>query len=456
MLLNFTLYYVILLSVIYLLFVGYPLWDGLTILVANRIKMSYNQYGYLTFILPEIILITIPLIIYTIFHKRRYLHQKVVGRSYEIALIIPCHKAESILSNTLEKALKIFDSRSIYVIDNGNSNYPLDNSRWLCESHGVNYIWSNIGSKLISIYIGVKAAEGYKYVMQIDDDMELEEDMTFPIDTDADCIAYTISGISKYKKNNMLQHCQDVEYKIAGLIKSLQSWVGNTIFAHGAVSLWKRESLLKVLNNHPMYPISDDWFTGFTANCMGMRIEVCDQKFIGTDTPSTLFYGGRLTGYGSTTLFNQRFWRWYALIGLQLINQIYYIFFIWKLSWRRILFQKLLLLWYCFVMCIIPFRYIILGYSLYLSHIFPLIMLSAYLGLWCINFSIINYILLLKHERKSFYMVFVQPIYSIYDIVVLGSSLMYGVFYKIPVVLFTPRHKIVDNEKIQKILDRLH
>jgi hypothetical protein len=321
----------------------------------------------------------------------------------------------------------------------------------------VNYIWSNIGSKLVAIYVGVRAAEGYKYIMQIDDDMELEEDMTFPIDTYADCIAYTISAISKYKtKNNIIQHCQDVEYKIAGIIKALQSWVGNTIFAHGAVSLWKRESLLKVLHKHPMYPISDDWFTGFTANCLGMRIEVCDQKFIRTDTPSTLFYGGRLSGYGNTTLFHQRFSRWYALIGLQLVNQIYYIFFIWKLTWKRIIFQKILLLWYCFTMCIIPFRYIILGYSLYISHLFPLIMFSVYIGIWFINFCIINYILLLKHEQIPFYLVLIKPIYGIYDTLVLGFSLIYGIFYKIPVVLFTPRKKILENEKIQKIIERLH
>lgn len=454
-LLYYIVYYVVLMSVIYFLFIGVPIWDGLIIWTFNRIKYSYGKYGYLIFLLPEIILTTLPLIIFTVFHNRKYYNKKVEKRSYQIALVIPCHKAQDVIKNTLEKALKLFDGRSIYVIDNGNTSIPTDNTRHICNGLGVNYIWCDVGSKLAAIYVGTKAAVGYKYIMQIDDDMELEQDMTFPICNDIDCIAYTISGISKFKKNNLLQRCQDVEYKISGFIKALQSWVGNTIFAHGAISLWKRDSLIKVLHQHPMYPISDDWFTGFIANCMGMRIEVCDQKFIGTDTPSVLFYGGRLSGYGNATLLHQRLTRWYALIGIQIMNQIYYIFFVWKFSWKRIIMQKLILLWYMFVMIIITFRYIILGYSLFLSPIFPLIMFSVNIGIWLIHFSIINYKLLVDNERIPFYMIFIQPIYTMYDILILGCAMIYGIFYKIPNVLFTPRLKLSENDKIQSILNKL-
>lgn len=449
----YVIYYISLFCFIYFVFVGIPLWSGLVMWFIKRMKENKEYLGFLGFVLPEIFLTTVPLVIFLKLIDRRCLNKNLQDTpNGKVALIIPCHKAENIINPTLEKALKIFDAKDIYVIDNGNSDIPLDNTRWVCEELGVNYMWCNMGSKFISIYVGVKLAYNYEYVMQMDDDMELDDDMKFLLDEKVDCVAYTISGISKYKKNNLLQHCQDIEYKISGIIKCLQSWLGNTIFAHGAISLWKRESLIKVLESHPAYPISDDWFTGFTANRLGMRIEVCNHKFISTDTPSTLFFSGRKSGYGDATLLKQRLFRWYALIGLQIVYQLYYIFFIWTLPFKRIIFQKIFLLWYLFVMLIVSFRYFILGYALFISPTFTCIMIGVTLGIWVTHFIVINYTFLKQEERFPWYMIFIQPVYTMYDIIILSCGIMYGVFYKIPNVLFTPRTKILENEKINKLL----
>ena len=449
----YLLYYGLLLSCIYLLFVGVPLWSGIIVWFIRRFKENQTFLGFLGFLLPEVLLTTVPMILYFKIVDRRYLNKHLINEmNGKIALIIPCHRAENIISLTIEKALKLFDAYDIFIIDNGNNDFPLDNTRLVCEEFGVNYIWCNIGSKFVSIYVGAKIADKYEYIMQIDDDMELNDKMVFIADKDIDCVAYTISAISKSKKNNILQHCQDIEYKTSGIIKSIQSWLGNTIFAHGAISLWRRESLIKVLENHPAYPISDDWFTGFTANCLGMRIEVCNHMFISTDTPSTLFLSGRKSGYGEATLLKQRLFRWYALIGLQIAYQLYYIFFNWSLTFRRIIFQKIFLLWYLFVMTIVIFRYFILGYALYVSPTFTYIMMGATFGLFLINFTMVNVLFLTKEERFPWFMIFIQPFYIIYDIIILSCGILYGLFYKIPNVLFTPRKRILENEKIKKII----
>lgn len=66
----------------------------------------------------------------------------------QTALIIPCYKAESIISATLEAAKKVFPARQIFVIANGNNPTPLDNTEDICKLHGVNHIWVPVGSKV--------------------------------------------------------------------------------------------------------------------------------------------------------------------------------------------------------------------------------------------------------------------------------------------------------------------
>ena len=49
---------------------------------------------------------------------------------------------------TLAAALKIFPAKNIFVIANGNSPTPLDNTEEICQQYGVNHVWSPVGSKM--------------------------------------------------------------------------------------------------------------------------------------------------------------------------------------------------------------------------------------------------------------------------------------------------------------------
>lgn len=66
----------------------------------------------------------------------------------ETALIIPCYKAATIIEATLVAAKKVFPARQIFVIANGNSPTPLDETEDICKVHGVNHIWVPVGSKV--------------------------------------------------------------------------------------------------------------------------------------------------------------------------------------------------------------------------------------------------------------------------------------------------------------------
>ncbi len=56
--------------------------------------------------------------------------------NHNTALLIPCYKSARIVGPTLEAALKVFPASSIFVIANGNSSTPLDDTESVCESYG--------------------------------------------------------------------------------------------------------------------------------------------------------------------------------------------------------------------------------------------------------------------------------------------------------------------------------
>jgi hypothetical protein len=58
--------------------------------------------------------------------------------AHDTALIIPCYKSAKIIGPTLQAALKVFPARNIYVIANGNSEKPLDNTEEVCAEYKVN------------------------------------------------------------------------------------------------------------------------------------------------------------------------------------------------------------------------------------------------------------------------------------------------------------------------------
>lgn len=116
----------------------------------------------------------------------------------ETALLIPCYKSAGLIAATLEAALKVFPPSNVFVLANGNSPTPLDNTEEVCRPYGVNHIWSPIGSKIVAQYVGCYAAKAFKNVLLIDDDCALPDN--FPVVTDrlvgnVQCIGYTIKSV---------------------------------------------------------------------------------------------------------------------------------------------------------------------------------------------------------------------------------------------------------------------
>ncbi|KAB5511531.1 nucleotide-diphospho-sugar transferase [Coniochaeta sp. 2T2.1] len=333
-------YFFTILCVIYFVFVGQPLWDGVGLVFYRWIHSAgIGNAGSAVFMSWAAFQAYAPML-GTRFEQEVDDPEK--RDASEVALVIPAYKAANILPETIMHALKIFKPEQIFIMANGNSETPMDNTAEVCEEFGVNVAWVPIGSKITAEFVGVALTSKYKYILLIDDDVHLPANL--PIVTDriqgnTTCIGYTIKSTgANGSKGTLIQQCQDMEYKLSGLTRTFCGKYGSATFPHGAIILWDRAALQALFNVHPGYAISEDWFFGYAARASGHRISFCSQVFVETETPPSLFFtsGPARGGFGEMTVFKQRFYRWNFFWGHRVYQNGVYMLFSWRLGWREI------------------------------------------------------------------------------------------------------------------------
>ena len=326
---------------IYFIFVGRPLWDGISSLYYNFIKDQKDGRNLGSAVL--MIWATAQSAIPILFGRFEREVDDVEKRdASETALVIPAYKAANVLPETIEAALKVFKKEQIYIIANGNNPTPLDNTADVCKRYGVHHAWVPIGSKITAEFVGIALTRKYKYIMLIDDDVHIPSNLPLVTDRIAGnvkCIGYTIKSTGPNgAKGTLINQCQDMEYKMAGLSRVWSGKWGSATFPHGAIILWEREALQNLFNVHPGYVISEDWYFGHCARASGYRIDFCSQVFVETETPPFLFKasGSARGGFGEMTVYKQRHYRWNYFFLYRLWDDGVYLLLSWRLGWREI------------------------------------------------------------------------------------------------------------------------
>lgn len=436
----------------YFILVGEPLWSGFLHGMWIRYNNPLVTIPFPIFIVIDAIFSVMPYLIY----KRKNL-DSIIRRQPNTALIIPCHKAANIVGRTIECAKKIFDSTAIFVVDNGPSNTPADNTQQVCQEHGVNYTYVPIGHKSSAIYTGALLARDYDYVLQIDDDICLDENMTFPITNDTHCIAYTIGATNANGKDGFIHKFQDLEYKMSGIAKAFEAQIASAMFAHGAISLWKRSTLIEVLEKHPLYPISDDWFAGWVCNWMGYRIEVCDTIFTKTDVPDVYFFNNkdstRESGYGSCSLFAQRFGRWYRFRVVQWFYLFASVIMCWKLPLHKALAQKCIWLWRIVSNNLVLLRYMFFAFNFHLAPAWSGYMMIVVFASSQASLLLVNYKQLTKEERLPLKVMLLVPFYRLWDSLCFMFGMYYGILAYIPFAITAPKKVLKNNPIINNLVN---
>lgn len=213
----------------------------------------------------------------------------------EVAVVIPAHTAGDKIVATIRSCLNHVRPGQIYIIDNGNSEYPLDNTKDIVAdiSHEINYVWGHIGNKTFAQFIGCLVAKEYKYIYTSDDDMRMPDNFSFGLELlDENCkaICYPIVAVHPEPGHtNILTRWQSLEYKLSGCAKLSQARFGGVLYPHGAASLWDREVLLKVLEHHDAVFYAEDVKLGMILTRLGYTMKIAAGASLETEAPTTLF-----------------------------------------------------------------------------------------------------------------------------------------------------------------------
>eukprot|EP01028_Stygiella_incarcerata_P002747 TRINITY_DN1521_c0_g2_i5.p1 TRINITY_DN1521_c0_g2~~TRINITY_DN1521_c0_g2_i5.p1 ORF type:complete len:584 (-),score=124.95 TRINITY_DN1521_c0_g2_i5:76-1827(-) len=194
----------------------------------------------------------------------------------DTALLVAHFGPRGPLEATLKAGLEIFPPENIYVCHNGPSEAPFDGgiigdtmkcvsdiSEWYSSILGssvrnIKYTWTANGNKSLAFFMTALIACKKKYIMLLDNDTLLPSDMFIPIhwleqSPKIRALAFTIRAQNLRNADgtrNLLAELQDLEYKKSHFIRLFQSKMGSSLYAQGAVSLYERKTLLKILSRH--------------------------------------------------------------------------------------------------------------------------------------------------------------------------------------------------------------
>ncbi len=212
-----------------------------------------------------------------------------------VAIIIPTHYAAGIIEDTVRSCLAHVHARQIFILDNGNSDVPLDNTREVVRNidRAINYCWGHIGNKTFAQYVGTLLAKEFDVIFTIDHDMRLPTLFSFEthlLNETVKALCFPIRAVHPIKgESNILVRWQDIEYLLAGCAKQSQSRLGGALFPHGAVSLWDRNVFLEVLEKHDAVFYAEDVKLGMILKELGYRMDIAGSAYLDTIAPETLF-----------------------------------------------------------------------------------------------------------------------------------------------------------------------
>jgi hypothetical protein len=256
----------------------------------------------------------------------------------DVGVMIACHNSASVIAETIQSCLRHVKPEQIFVIDNGNSLQPADNTREIVKAihPDINYVWSHYGNKTVAQYVATLISP-YTYLLTIDDDVHLPRVLnlaTHRIQDRVKAVCYPVRAIHPDRESSLLIELQDLEYQQSDLAKSIESkYAGGVSFPHGAVCLWDRDTFQKVLLLHDTIFYAEDVKLGLILQMLGFKMELEASCWFDTEAPTTYF--GE-----APNLYEQRVRSWEMgrqVIFFKFLSQL---FTVWRPDWKDNFFYK--------------------------------------------------------------------------------------------------------------------
>lgn len=252
-----------------------------------------------------------------------------------VGVIIPCHKSAHVIQNTLQGVLHHFRPENVIVMDNGKGEIPQDDTLKKVRevSNDVVYKWVPMGHKGMALLLGNRLMPNrVQHLLVMDDDVIVPKTMIFDNsyfdDDNVSAIAYPIGTVGPdftLDSRNWVQKLTDMEYKITDTFRAFWSEHSTVLFAHGAISIWRRDRFTEIYEKHPGLPIGEDGWAGRLNLKAGYTMKQDSGPILHTESPAklipTLWWSWilcsneeerkrKVAGFGSPDLFQQRARRW--------------------------------------------------------------------------------------------------------------------------------------------------
>lgn len=235
-----------------------------------------------------------------------------------IGAVIPCHQSESEIASTCRSIMRYLPPQNIVVADNANSEQPPDETRAAVKAvhPDIAYIYNPRGLKTLALYNGMMHLPAHvEYLLHLDDDTVLPEDMVFDEEWFADPSVAEVTFPIFAREVNLLTSCIGFIFKVnahVGYFKNFTS--GTSLWAPGVIGLVRRSAFMKVLPDHVFLPFGEDAFHGTLLLANNQKIKRDARCSVITFAPEVFFTpcasSSREQGYGATSLFKQRAQRW--------------------------------------------------------------------------------------------------------------------------------------------------
>jgi hypothetical protein len=156
-----------------------------------------------------------------------------------IGVIIPCHKSALEIGGVLKQVLKYIPAQNICVCDNGNFNWPMDNTfEVVKEVHkDIQYCFISQGHKTRALWTGAHRLPPHcEYLIHLDDDTLFSDHMVFDEKhflTDGGQHVSAVAFLRTSFKLNRLTNFTDFWYKITDHFHATQAKIATRAFVPG-------------------------------------------------------------------------------------------------------------------------------------------------------------------------------------------------------------------------------
>lgn len=252
-----------------------------------------------------------------------------------IGVVIPCHKSALEIGNVLKQVMKYIPPQNICVCDNGNFDWPADNTFEVVKAvhPRIQYTFIAQGHKTRALWTGAhRIPKRCKYIMHLDDDTMISDNMVFDESLFKTNDGNHVSAVAFLRcafKKNRLTRFTDFWYKITDHFHATQATLASRSFVPGPAGLWRRDRFVEIFGIHPALPFGEDIFGGFTTLNQGYAIRSETRCYVTTFAPDVLINCGglgRTQGYGASSIWKQRAHRW-TVSALRITGKSLYSFF---------------------------------------------------------------------------------------------------------------------------------